>query len=60
MGEGLAMKCEECKYCSWDCAEGFNGLKQWFQDGCKKDLVPVYNEEEEVWECEGYYPCDEQ
>lgn len=53
------MKCEECKYCSWDCAEGFNGLKQWFQDGCKKDLIPVYNEEEEVFECEGYYPLDE-
>lgn len=53
------MMCEECKFCTFDYIEGFNGIKQWFMDGCKKDLKPVYNEEEEAFECEGYYPLDD-
>lgn len=46
--------CANCCHAIRDYAEYFGGLKFWFVDGCKKDLEPTYNEEEETYECEGY------
>jgi hypothetical protein len=38
----------------YDYCEYHGGYKQWFMDECKKDLSPVYNEDEECEECEGF------
>lgn len=46
--------CANCRYAVRDYAEYFGGQKCWFVDGCKKDLEPVYDEEQESYECEGY------
>ena len=46
--------CANCRHAVRDYAEYFGGQKYWFVDGCKKDLEPVYDEEQESYECEGY------
>jgi len=46
--------CETCEFAEMDYCEYYGGHKQWFMDGCRKGLYPVYNEEEECKECEGY------
>lgn len=32
------IKCEDCKYATWDYEEYYGGKRQYFVDGCKKDL----------------------
>ena len=41
-------KCEECPYAIWD-YESYYGTTQreWFVDGCKKDLLPEECESED-------------
>ena len=46
--------CRECRYAAWDYIEYYGGAKQWFLVGCQKDMAPIYDEEEEAWECEEY------
>lgn len=46
--------CEDCKYVRYDCYDYYGGGVEWFIDGCKKDLEPYYDKEEECVTCEGY------
>lgn len=46
--------CRECRNAEWECCEYYGGGRQWLLTGCRKDLEPTYNEEEETYECEGY------
>lgn len=40
--------CETCKYATWDYCEYYGtNQKQWFVDGCKKNLIPDECEEED-------------
>ena len=56
--------CEDCKYAIFYSEDpGFSpkecGLASkciTYLDGCKKDLEPVYNEEEECVDCEAFEP----
>ena len=44
--------CAGCRNAKADYCEYYGGYKQWFFDHCEKDLEPVWNEEEECFECE--------
>lgn len=53
--------CEDCRYAIWHCEDpGYSskecglpsGMMRWL-DGCKKNMEPYYNEEQEAIECEG-------
>lgn len=46
--------CENCKYADHDYYEYYGGARQWFICGCKKDLEPYYDENEEATTCDGY------
>lgn len=46
--------CRFCACAEWDFVESYDRHRQYFIDGCRKDLEPVYNAEEECIECEGY------
>lgn len=45
----MAYECSNCKHATLDCAEYYGGGKQWFVDGCKKDMTAPKS-----GECEEY------
>lgn len=52
--------CTDCKNAKIDYCEYVGRYKQFFIDGCKKDLEPYFNDEEECIECEGKEYIDER
>ena len=60
--------CEDCKHACFHSEDpgfsprecGLSSHKITYLEGCKKDLEPYYNEEEECVDCEGYEskPCE--
>lgn len=51
--------CIECRNATYDCHEYYGGLKHYFMDGCRKNLEPYYDEEEECITCEGFKRVEE-
>ena len=51
--------CNECIHAEYDYCEYYGGHKKWLYDGCKKDLEPVWNNNEEAFECEGFKQIEE-
>ena len=56
--EMIDRRCMDCKHVIVACEEYayYGGVtqKEYYLDGCRKDLVPHYDDEEECIECEGY------
>ena len=48
-------KCNECRYAIIDCCEYYGNKKQYFVDGCEKDMLG----EEEPEECGEFEEVDE-
>ncbi len=52
--------CEDCRYAIWYCEDpgyspkecGLSSSKITWLEGCKKNMEPYYNEEQESIECE--------
>ena len=60
--DNLYELCEDCKHAIWISEDpgysskecGLPSCNMTYLDGCKKDLEPYYDEEEETITCEGY------
>lgn len=55
------MRCDDCVYATRDYEEYFGGHKEWFVDGCRKDMTahPKCGDDGEVIECDMYEECGE-